>query len=113
MNYKYICEKCEFYTNAKSTYDKHLLSGKHTTGKRATRCDKKILDKCPNCDYTTKNIKNMELHILNNHATKEERKEKLKYYCDLCDFGTFGKCLYDIHLNSEKHKIIENYVKNK
>ena len=33
--YKYICEKCELYTNAKSTWEKHLSSGKHQTGKRA------------------------------------------------------------------------------
>jgi hypothetical protein len=111
MEYKYKCEKCELYTNAKSTYEKHLLSGKHKTGQRATRCDKKILDKCPKCEYTTNNIKNMELHLLNNHSTKEERKEKLKYYCELCDFGTFAKSLYDKHTNSEKHKLVEIYAK--
>jgi hypothetical protein len=105
MDYKYICEKCELYTNAKSTYDKHLLSGKHLTGKRTTRCDKKILDKCPNCDYITKSITNMNLHILNNHSTKDERKNKFKYYCELCDYGTFGKSLYENHIKSEKHKM--------
>ena len=53
----------------------------------------------------------MELHLLNNHSTKEERKEKLKYYCELCDFGTFAKSLYDKHTNSEKHKLVEIYAK--
>ncbi len=111
MEYKYICEKCKLYTNAKSTYDKHLLSGIHINGKRATRSNKKLIEKCENCDYTTKNITNMRLHILNNHATKEERKEKLKYYCELCDYGTFGESLYEKHKNSPKHKLIESYAK--
>jgi hypothetical protein len=111
MDYKYVCEKCELYTNAKSTYDKHLLSGKHNTGKRAIRCDKKIKEKCDHCEYKTKSATNMNLHVLNNHATKEERKKKLPYYCEYCDYGTYGKSLYEKHINSEKHKIIENYAK--
>jgi hypothetical protein len=111
MEYKYKCEKCELYTNAKSTYDKHLLSGKHNTGKRSIRCDKKIIEKCPNCEYKTKGTTNMELHILNNHSTKEERKEKFKYYCELCDIGTIAKSIYEKHIISEKHKIIEKYAK--
>ena len=32
-------------------------------------------------------------HILNNHSTKEEQKEKFKFYCDWCDFGVFVKSM--------------------
>jgi hypothetical protein len=109
-DYKYSCKKCDFHTNAKSSYDKHLMSGKHITGERAIRCDKRILDKCPSCDYTTKNITNMERHVLNNHSSKEERKQKFKYYCEMCDHGTFGKSLHQKHLDSEKHKLVEGFA---
>ena len=27
--FKYICEKCDYFTNKKSSYDKHLLTSKH------------------------------------------------------------------------------------
>jgi hypothetical protein len=102
-NFKYMCENCNLFTNAKSTYDKHLTSGIHNTGKRAIRCDKKGLDKCPNCDYITKSNMGMEQHILNNHSNKKERKERFKYYCENCDFGTFRKNIYDNHLLLKKH----------
>ena len=54
MNCKYNCDKCDLHTNAKSVWDKHLISGLHLTGKRAVRCDKKVLDKCPH--YFSSNI---------------------------------------------------------
>ena len=44
-------------------------------------------------------------HILNKHSTKEERKDKFKHYCELCDFGTFSKDTFDVHENSNKHKV--------
>ena len=109
--FKYNCDRCDFHTNAKSLYEKHKITGKHMTGKRTERCDKKLLDKCPNCDYTTISNTNMKLHILNNHSTKKERKEKFNYYCEHCDYGSFGKTLYNKHINSEKHKLIENIIK--
>jgi hypothetical protein len=112
--YNYNCEDCKFYTNAKSAFDNHLRTGKHLTGKRTTRCDKRNFDKCPHCEYKNTNITNMTQHILNNHSTKEERKTKFKFYCEICDYGTFGKSSYKSHLDSEKHKLVESLVsKNK
>ena len=32
----------------------------------------------------------------------EERKAKFKYYCEICDFGTFTKRFYDSHIKSQK-----------
>lgn len=52
----------------------------------------------------------MNLHMLNNHSSKDERKEKFKYYCEICDYGTFGKSSFEKHKKSEKHKLIENYA---
>ena len=43
--YKYICNKCEFYTNAKSAYNIHLITGKHIAGINTKRCDKKYPEK--------------------------------------------------------------------
>jgi len=44
-------------------------------------------------------------HILNKHSTIEERKQKFKFYYELCEFGSFSKDTFDIYINSDKHKI--------
>ena len=51
-------------------------------------------------------------HILNKHSTKEERKEKFKYYCECCDFGVFVKSMMDTHLNTNKHQLKFNDSQN-
>ena len=56
--YKYICNKCEFYTNAKSAYNIHLITGKHIAGINTKRCDKKYPEKCPKCKYKPKSNTN-------------------------------------------------------
>jgi hypothetical protein len=110
--FKFICEKCSYFTNAKSGWIKHINSGMHLEGHRATRCDKKILDKCPFCEYTTKNNTSMDTHILNNHSSKEERKKKYKCYCEYCDFGAFSEENYKKHLDTKKHKQMLELIKN-
>ena len=42
-------------------------------------------------------------HVLNNHASKEEREKKFKYYCKICDHGTFSNTRYKEHLQSKNH----------
>ena len=73
--------------------------------KTKKRTDKTEVGQCKQCEYKTKNYSLMLKHILNKHATKEERKEKFKYYCELCDFGTFSNDTFEVHNKSEKHKI--------
>lgn len=102
--YKYICEKCNYKCNFISQWNNHCNTEFHKIGKRKTRTDKKEVGKCKNCDYNTTNYTNMLKHILNKHSTREERKEKFKYYCELCDFGSFSKDTIEVHNNSEKHK---------
>jgi hypothetical protein len=34
-------------------------------------------------------------HILNYHSNKEEREEGFKYYCKLCDYGSFSKDFFN------------------
>lgn len=108
--YVYSCDKCEFYTNAKSMWDKHIISGKHQNGIRAVRCDKKLPTKCPHCDFIPKTSITARQHLLNIHSTKEDRKKQFKYYCDNCDFGTFAEQIYNTHLKTEKHLHMQEII---
>ena len=110
---KYICEKCNYKTNYKSQWNNHLGTILHKTGKRKTRTDKKYSDNCPKCEYIASNNTNMKLHILNNHSIKEKRKVGFKYYCECCDFGTFGKTIYNKHIQSKRHKHLEELINEK
>jgi ribosomal protein L35 len=104
--YKYSCDKCEYYTNATSSYKKHLNTEIHKTGKRKIRSDKKgDIYKCNICDFTSNKEHNYKTHILHNHSTKEKREKEFKYYCNCCDFGTFTESEYDKHMKTNKHKM--------
>jgi hypothetical protein len=103
-NKEYICEKCNFRTYYNNSYKKHLQSQLHLTGRRKERGDKVIPDRCPHCLYTTKVNTAMQTHIIRNHMTQEEQKEKLKFYCDHCKLGTLSKAQFDRHLQSTRHK---------
>ena len=113
--YKYNCDKCDIHTNANSVWIKHIETELHKTGKRKTRTDKKISEKCPSCEYRTKSINNINMrqHILNAHSTKEERTEKFKYYCEHCDYGCFANPQIIKHNNTIKHKYNIEILKNK
>jgi hypothetical protein len=102
--FNYNCDKCDFHTNSHSAFTKHLLTGKHNTGHRSQRSDKKVLDKCPYCNYIPTGNLIMKQHILNMHETKEKRKDNFKYYCDFCDFGSFSQKIYNTHILTDKHK---------
>ena len=104
MPKEYICEKCNYRTEIKSCYEKHLNTELHKTGKRKTRSDKKVEDKCPHCDYMTKVNTDMKAHIISKHMTEEEQKKNFKYYCDDCKIGYLYESQYNNHLISAKHK---------
>ena len=44
-------------------------------------------------------------------ADKETREKEFKYYCKLCDYGTFAKQLIEKHNKSDKHERREKYCK--
>ena len=101
MEYKYYCKKCKFGCQYESVWKHHEISTKH---KKMEDDDYKYEPKkCEECNYKTMCGSNLKLHILNNHSTKEERKEGFKYYCEECDYGIFGKKLFEKHLEI-KHK---------
>jgi hypothetical protein len=101
--YKYKCVQCEFYTQIKTLYEKHLQTGKHITGKNSVRNDKKYPEKCEFCDYKPTNNRRYIQHKLIYHSTKEEKKDKFKFYCEKCNFGTYSEILYKKHTDSKKH----------
>ena len=104
MSSKFNCAKCNFSSNYKSAYDKHLTTELHKTGKRKIRSDMKEPLKCNQCNYKTKNTISYKKHVLNDHADKETRKKEFKYYCKYCDFGTFSQDTMNIHNNTKKHQ---------
>ena len=108
--YKYQCNKCKFYTNYESLWDRHINTELHKTGKKKIRSDKIRLEQCLECNYETKINTNMRQHILINHGTKKEREKEFTYYCKICDYGTFSKPLYKTHKQTKKHKQIKELL---
>jgi hypothetical protein len=101
--YRFNCEKCNYHNNSQAAYNNHLISSKHLTGKKATRCDKKSPEKCPHCNFVPKSYTNFMQHTLIYHSSKEERQEKFLFYCDKCDYGCFAIKSFNIHKESKKH----------
>ena len=108
MESKYNCEKCVFKCNYLSEWNDHLGCKRHTGEKRKERSDKTLEEKCKFCDHKPTKTTNLKLHYLNKHATKEERQSGFTFYCDKCDFGCFVSILYDRHLETQKHKNVDN-----
>jgi hypothetical protein len=106
----FSCEPCNFHSKFKSRLDKHLKSTLHLTGVKKIRSDKKRLDKCPDCDYCYDSLLSMKSHILNNHASKEVRKLKFTYYCELCNVGVFSKVMFEKHLATKSHARVHGII---
>jgi hypothetical protein len=109
MMNKYICEKCNYITNITSRWNAHILTELHITGIKKKRSDYLEAIKCDFCDYKSKNKTILKTHILNNHKSKEERKKEFKYYCEMCDFGSFTINSLNIHKQTKKHIKLEIY----
>lgn len=104
---KYNCKQCKFSCNTKARWEAHIKTELHKTGKRKKRSDCKDPFKCVECNYKTKNSITFKKHILNSHANKETREKEFKFYCKYCDFGTFYKDTFNLHRNTDKHKLME------
>ena len=102
--YKYNCDTCGYHCNMKSSWAKHINTELHKTGKKKRRSDYKEPLTCDKCTYTTKNKTMMITHKLNKHSTKEDRENEFKYYCKMCDFGSFSSDSMKVHNESYKHK---------
>lgn len=102
--FKFFCEKCNYGTNLKSSFNQHNNTTLHLTGVRKPKEKKEHkIYKCDKCNYTSKNVNNYLTHTLNNHDTIENRKKSFKYYCTICDFGVFTESLYKKHVSTKSH----------
>lgn len=94
----YKCDECNFTAITPSNFLKHLTSDKHK------RHGEKKINKCDKCEYVSNSIYNYNVHIVTQHGSTEEKKEKCPFYCDICDVGFFSKIFYDKHINSKNHE---------
>lgn len=101
---KYNCEQCNFKCNTKARWTAHINTELHKTGTKKRRSDYKEPMLCDKCDYSTKNKTTLIKHKLNKHSNIDEREKEFKYYCKVCDFGTFSQDSLSIHNNTDKHK---------
>jgi hypothetical protein len=103
--YKYYCEKCNYGTNIRYSLIQHNNTELHKTGERGKKTIKeKEIFECNDCDFKSTNKNNYLTHKLNNHSTKEERKQQFKYYCNNCDFGVFTESSFNKHYETIRHK---------
>ena len=112
-NFEFICEKCNYKTNIKGSYDAHLLTELHINGKRKQRSDKLYPKKCEKCNVMIKNKITEELHYLNDHASLEEREKNFLFYCKCCDYGSLYEDQFNKHKETNKHKKNELRHNNK
>jgi hypothetical protein len=100
----YFCEKCNLNFFNNSRFEKHIKTELHLIGKKKKRSDYKEPFKCEDCEYTTKNIVTLKVHKLNKHSSLEDREKEYTHYCKCCDYGSFSNDMYNIHIETIKHK---------
>jgi len=52
---------------------------------------------CKCCDFSNYSEIMLNLHWIEKHATKEEKKQHYKAYCEICDYGLHDQRLMDSH----------------
>jgi hypothetical protein len=100
---KYFCEKCDYNTSRKSSYDKHLLTAFHNMDNKSC---KKVANKyfCEKCDYNTSRKSSYDNHLLtafhnmDNKSCKVAEKVANEHYKCNC-----GK-VYKYNTGLYKHK---------
>lgn len=107
-NKKYKCYKCKYFTNNLYDWNIHINREIHLFGIKKKRSDLKDPFKCEKCDYQSKNKIILIQHYLNYHGNFEERKNKFKFFCEYCNYGTFAKSFIEKHNNSKKHNNNKN-----
>jgi hypothetical protein len=104
LDTKFYCSDCDYKCLYPAHWKQHIENKKHINkGIRKPRSDKILEPKCELCHFITNNLTNMKTHKLTKHSSTEQRKMEFKFYCEKCDFGTFGELLYTRHLETKKH----------
>jgi hypothetical protein len=104
-SYKYNCISCNYNTNHKSNYNKHLLSKKHIEN------NQKVTNKyiCDLCNYETNKKFNYDTHLIS-------KKHKL-IFCEEIDDNEIYKCecskTYKHKNNLSRHKKKCDYNEDK
>jgi hypothetical protein len=107
-NASFFCEKCEYTTNNKYDYKRHLLTLKH----EKTQKNANIIAThyCEYCNYIASNDYDYEKHCSTLKHEKSQKnaetasKNPKTYTCDKCEYITNHKPGYMRHLNTLKHK---------
>jgi hypothetical protein len=98
----YICEICDFKCDYLANWNKHILTSKHNNNGKTIK--KETRNKyCNICGYKALTYSDARNHYLSKHGTTEEKKKEYPYYCNSCNIGTFGKCIYKAHCKTNKH----------
>lgn len=112
MSYKYVCIKCNYYTNKSSDYNKHLATNKHANSIPPKICKAppkicKVPPKICNifkCNYCNKIYSRKD--VLNKHQQKCTEK---KYKKIIAKLEIENKILKnkELHLKQKEKKLIE------
>jgi hypothetical protein len=102
-----FCKKCNFQTVNSYEFIKLVNTKKHD---RNGLKIKEIIFKCEKCEKILANHFSYKIHLIQKHATIEEKKNQ-KYYCEICDTIFISKLYMDKHNIGKKHhnmlKLIE------
>jgi hypothetical protein len=100
---QHVCEKCNYITVRKSSYDSHLLSKKH----QDKGLEKNNTYSCEICNYKTNTKRNYNTHLSSKKHEKSYSSilssSKKIYSCEICDYTTIVKCNYSKHVLSKSH----------
>ena len=121
VNTQYLyCEHCNFNTNRKNDYQRHLSTRKHILRSKTSKMEKMEIENYQ--DVTKSAITPLPETILNQRIIKSVHLEQIEifndvninvYNCDNCSYSTDDKSNYNKHLISKKHiNIINNIQKN-
>jgi len=128
----YECENCDYKTDRKNNFDKHLNSNIHKKSFQTMNGNEIMNYKCLSCEYIFSRKSNYNRHIIicktkegntldsnndcivsatNNIDTEilgagkkqDHTPSKHMYNCEKCGFTTIKKRNYQIHLDSKKH----------
>jgi hypothetical protein len=101
---KYICAPCNFGTDNKTKYSRHLATNKHKN------VNNKPSYKCEQCNFNTNNNSNFKKHCgTKNHIAKtvkegiEINQDKHTYECVKCNYKTNNSSDFGKHNKSAKH----------
>ena len=117
----YNCECCQFITDNKTNFNKHMMTAKHKNlqilQENARNLAKSCLAyTCDGCQFITDNKTNFNKHMMTakhkNLQILQEKSNNFGYACECCDFITDNKTKFNKHMLNSKHKNVVDDDKN-